>query len=100
MKNLPIWIINYEEKNPKVKQCDRHLHFHAGCNLKLITEIEERFDFSIKCRGFRRNTQLCLHVLFGDLHLYWFSLYFITKSGAFLWHLICICKELARYNYM
>lgn len=39
-ENQDIWMISYEDKKVKTKQCDRHLHFHVGCNLQLITEVE------------------------------------------------------------
>lgn len=39
-ENWDIWMKNYEDRKGKIRQCDRHLHFHVGCNLQLIIEVE------------------------------------------------------------
>lgn len=39
-ENWDIWMKSYEDRKEKIRQCDRHLHFHVGCNLHLIIEVE------------------------------------------------------------
>lgn len=54
--------------------------------------IDQRFDFPCKCSGFGCNVQVCLHILFRDLHQ--FLLWELTIQGTD----VIVCTLLLKWS--